>query len=275
MAMIEDAERRGRARSRAATLVEPTSGNTGIALAFVAAAGLPADADDARAHVAGAGRRPAHAGRARSCSRPGSLMRGAVEKAEEIVRADARRVMLQQFKNPANPEVHRRTTAEEIWDDTDGEVDIFVAGVGTGGTITGVGEVLKARKPGVRVVAVEPASAAVLSGGAGRRAPPDPGHRRRLRPRRPEPRGHRRGGRRHRGRGVRRPARRSRAEKGISAGISSGAALAAALRWPRRRRSRASSSWSCCPTAASATPPAPSSRTLCASWIETPVMDRA
>ena len=114
--------------------------------------------------------------------------------------------MLEQFDNPANPEIHRRTTAVEIWDDTDGEVDVFVAGVGTGGTITGVGEVLKQKKPGVRVVAVEPANAAVLSGGAARattssRASAPASCRQIL-----EPRGHRRGDRGQRGRGVRRRA---------------------------------------------------------------------
>ena len=97
---------------------------------------------------------------------PGSLMREAVAKAEELVAATPGAVMLQQFKNPANPEIHRRTTAEEIWADLGGEVDVFVSGVGTGGTITGVGEVLKARRPGCRIVAVEPAGAAVLSGRA-------------------------------------------------------------------------------------------------------------
>jgi cysteine synthase A len=97
---------------------------------------------------------------------PGSLMRESVLKAEQLLADTPGAVMLQQFKNPANPEVHRRTTAEEIWADMEGQVDIFVAGVGTGGTITGVGEVLKARRPGCRVVAVEPAGAAVLSGRA-------------------------------------------------------------------------------------------------------------
>jgi cysteine synthase A len=96
---------------------------------------------------------------------PGTLMRDAVTRAEQLVKELPRAVMLEQFKNPANPEAHRRTTAVEIWEDTGGAVDIFVAGVGTGGTITGVGEVLKQRKPGVKVIAVEPAKAAVLSGG--------------------------------------------------------------------------------------------------------------
>ena len=97
---------------------------------------------------------------------PGSLMREAVQRAEEIAASMPGAVMLQQFRNPANPEIHRRTTAEEIWADMDGEVDGLVAGVGTGGTITGVGEVLKSRRPGCQIVAVEPAGAAVLSGGA-------------------------------------------------------------------------------------------------------------
>jgi cysteine synthase A len=164
-ALIEDAEQRGVLKP-GATLVEPTSGNTGIALAFVAAA---------------RGYRltltmPEHISRERVAFlrmlgaeivfTPGSLMREAVRKAEEIVAKQPDAVMLQQFRNPANPEVHRRTTAEEIWSDMGGEVDVLVCGVGTGGTITGVGEVLKARRPGCRVVAVEPASAAVLSGRA-------------------------------------------------------------------------------------------------------------
>jgi cysteine synthase A len=97
---------------------------------------------------------------------PGSLMRQAVQKAEELVAATPGAVMLQQFRNPANPEIHRRTTAEEIWSDTGGDIDFFVTGVGTGGTITGVGEVLKARRPACQVIAVEPDGAAVLSGRA-------------------------------------------------------------------------------------------------------------
>ena len=131
---------------------------------------------------------------------PGSLMREAVAKAEELAAATPGAVMLQQFKNPANPEVHRRTTAEEIWSDTGGEVDVFVAGVGTGGTITGVGEVLKARRPACRVVAVEPAGAACCRGA---RAGPHhlPGLGAGFVPRDPEPRDHRRGGGGDRGAG--------------------------------------------------------------------------
>ncbi len=191
-ALIEDAERRGVLKP-GAMLVEPTSGNTGIALAFVAAAKgyaltliMPERISQERVallRMLGA----------EIVFTPGSLMREAVAKAEELVAATPGAVMLQQFKNPANPEIHRRTTAEEIWADLDGEVDVFVSGVGTGGTITGVGEVLKARRPGCRIVAVEPASAAVLSGRAAGHAPPA-GPRRRVRPRDPQPRGHRRGG---------------------------------------------------------------------------------
>src|SRR3954471_19665604 len=165
-ALIADAERRG-VLTPGATLVEPTSGNTGIALAFVAAARgyrlkltMPENISQERvAFLRMLG--------AEIVFTPGSLMREAVRKAEEMVAATPGAVMLQQFRNPANPEIHRRTTAEEIWSDTGGEVDVFVTGVGTGGTITGVGEVLKARRPGCRVVAVEPAGAAVLSGQSG------------------------------------------------------------------------------------------------------------
>jgi cysteine synthase A len=165
VALVEDAERRG-ALSPGATLVEPTSGNTGIALAFVAAA------KGYRLTLT----MPEHISKERVAFlrmlgadivfTPGSLMREAVRKAEEIVAATPGAVMLQQFKNPANPEIHRRTTAEEIWSDTQGDIDVFVSGVGTGGTITGVGEVLKARRPTCRIVAVEPSGAAVLSGHA-------------------------------------------------------------------------------------------------------------
>ena len=165
IALIEDAERRGLLKP-GATLVEPTSGNTGIALAFAAAAKgyrlvltMPEHISQERvAFLRMLG--------AQIIFTPGALMREAVQKAEQILAETPGAVMLQQFKNPANPEIHRRTTAEEIWADTGGVVDIFVAGVGTGGTITGVGEVLKARRPSCHVVAVEPTGAAVLSGRA-------------------------------------------------------------------------------------------------------------
>jgi cysteine synthase len=164
VAMIEDAERRG-ALGPGATLVEPTSGNTGVALAFAAASKgyrliLTMPERMSRERIA----LLRYLG-AEVVLTPGTLMRDAVDRAAQIAGETRGAVMLQQFKNPANPEAHRRTTAVEIWDDTSGQVDIFVAGVGTGGTITGVGEVLKQRKPGVRVVAVEPSKAAVLSGG--------------------------------------------------------------------------------------------------------------
>jgi cysteine synthase A len=164
VALIEDAERRG-ALAPGATIVEPTSGNTGIALAFVAASKgyrlvltMPERMSRERILLL------RYLG-AEVVLTPGALMKEAIDRATEIVRETPGAVMLQQFKNPANPEAHRRSTGPEIWEDTAGAVDVFVAGVGTGGTITGVGEVLKAKKPGVRVVAVEPAKAAVLSGG--------------------------------------------------------------------------------------------------------------
>jgi len=147
-------------------VVEPTSGNTGIALAMVCAArGIPivltmpeTMSKERRAILRGFG--------ADLILTPGpDGMAGAIAKAEELAASDQRYFMPQQFANPANPEIHRRTTAEEIWRDTDGAVDIVIAGVGTGGTITGVGQVLKERKPSVQVVAVEPAASPVLSGG--------------------------------------------------------------------------------------------------------------
>jgi cysteine synthase A len=164
VALIEDGERRGLIKP-GGTLVEPTSGNTGVALAFAAASKgyrliLTMPERMSRERVA----LLRYLG-AEIVFTPGTLMRDAMLRAEELVRDIPGAVMLGQFKNPANPEVHRRTTAVEIWEDSGGAVDVFVAGVGTGGTITGVGEVLKAKKPGVRVVAVEPAKAAVLSGG--------------------------------------------------------------------------------------------------------------
>jgi cysteine synthase A len=161
--MIEDAERKGLLRPGGA-IVEATSGNTGIALAVVAAT------KGYTLHVT----MPERMSRerltllrylgARVTLTPGTLMREAVEKAEALRRSIPGAIALDQFNNAANPEAHRRTTAVEIWEDTGGDIDVFVAGVGTGGTITGVGEVLKARKPGVQIVAVEPANAAVLSG---------------------------------------------------------------------------------------------------------------
>jgi cysteine synthase A len=164
VAMVEDAERSGRLFP-GATLVEPTTGNTGVALAAVAAAKgyqlivtMPERMSPERVALL------RYLG-AKIVMTPGTLMRDAVTRAGELVREIPNALMLEQFKNPANPEAHRRTTGPEIWEDTDGAVDVLVAGVGTGGTITGVGEVLKLRKPGVRVVAVEPVKAAVLSGG--------------------------------------------------------------------------------------------------------------
>ena len=148
-------------------VVEPTSGNTGIALAMVCAArGIPIVLTmpetmslERRALLRGYG--------AELILTPGSEgMGGAIAKATELAASDPKYFMPQQFMNAANPEIHRRTTAEEIWNDTDGKVDIFIAGVGTGGTITGVGEVLKQRKPDVQVIAVEPAASPVLQGGA-------------------------------------------------------------------------------------------------------------
>ncbi len=164
IAMITEAERRGELLP-GATIIEPSSGNTGIALAFVAAARgyrlivtMPERMSTERAALL------RYFG-AEVVTTPGTLMRDAVARAHKLREEIPGSVTLGQFTNPANPEVHRRTTAEEIWRDSGGAVDIFVAGVGTGGTITGVGDVLKARKPGVRIVAVEPAKAAVLSGG--------------------------------------------------------------------------------------------------------------
>ncbi len=163
-AMIDAAEREGKIHPDT-IVIEPTSGNTGIALAYVCAARgyrlqvtMPESMSLER-------RRLIRAFGAEIILTPAmNGMSGAVSRAEEILKSDpGRYFMPQQFKNPANPEVHRQTTAEEIWRDTDGQVDIFVSGVGTGGTITGVGEVLKARNPAVKIVAVEPAASPVIS----------------------------------------------------------------------------------------------------------------
>ena len=165
LSMVEAAERDGKIGPDT-ILVEATSGNTGIALAFVAAARgyrllltMPETMSRER-------RMLLRAYGAQLVLTPGpDGMKGAIKKAEELVASDSRHLMLNQFENPANPEVHRRTTAEEIWRDTDGGADILISGVGTGGTITGVGEAIKARKPSFRCVAVEPAASPVLSGG--------------------------------------------------------------------------------------------------------------
>jgi len=165
LSMIEAAERAGMIKDDT-IILEPTSGNTGIALAFVCAQRgyklvltMPETFSKER-------RMLLRAYGAELILTPGSEgMPGAIKRAEEIAAADPRYFIPQQFTNPANPEVHRRTTAEEIWRDTDGKVDFLVAGVGTGGTITGVGEVIKARKPSFKAIAVEPDASPVLSGG--------------------------------------------------------------------------------------------------------------
>ena len=236
LSMVEEAERAGRITPQT-VLIEPTSGNTGVGLAFVAAVKgyrlvitMPETMSVER-------RKLLHAFGAELILTPGPEgMPGAIRRAQELCASDPNYLMLQQFKNPANPEVHRRTTAIEIWDDTDGKVDILVSGVGTGGTITGVSQILKERKPSFKAVAVEPADSPVLSGGS------------------PKP---------HRIRGIGAGfvpdvldmtlvdevitvthdaagmvARRLAREEGLLVGISSGAALWAALEVARRDENR-------------------------------------
>ncbi len=166
LAMIEAAERDGRARPGSNVIVEPTSGNTGIALAFVAAVKgyrcvltMPESMSPERRAVL------RMLGAELVLTDPDKGMNGAIARAHELLEAIPGAFMPQQFENPANPEVHRQTTAAEIWADTDGKVDALVAGVGTGGTITGVAEALKERKPAFRAIAVEPDDSPVLSGG--------------------------------------------------------------------------------------------------------------
>ena len=165
LAMIEDAEQSG-TLTKDRVIVEPTSGNTGIALAMVAAAKgykcilvMPDTMSKERRMLLRA------YGAELILTPGGEGMEGAIHKAEELAGSSPKYFVPQQFNNPANPEIHRKTTAEEIWRDTDGKVDFLVAGIGTGGTITGVGEVLKKYKPSLRVVAVEPDSSPILSGG--------------------------------------------------------------------------------------------------------------
>ncbi len=166
-AMIDDAERAGRIAPGKNVLIEPTSGNTGIALAFCAAARgytliltMPETMSFER-------RKILKVLGARVVLTDGSKgMKGAIEKAEELNRRIAGSVILQQFSNPANPAIHERTTAEEIWNDTDGRVDVIISGVGTGGTITGLGRALKPRKPSLRLIALEPETSQVIVGSA-------------------------------------------------------------------------------------------------------------
>ena len=233
LAMIEAAEKAGKLTKGKTIILEPTSGNTGIALAFVAAVKgykitltMPETMSlERRALLKALG--------ANLVLTPGPEgMRGAIKKANELAESDSNYFIPQQFQNPANPEIHRKTTAEEIWNDTNGKVDFLISGIGTGGTITGVAEVIKKRKPGFKAVAVEPKGSPVLSGGA-----PGP----------------------HKIQGIgagfvpdilntkiideiiqvdndeaMAHAKRLMREEGIVAGISSGAALAAALQVARR-----------------------------------------